>query len=109
MLAKIADVVELAGLQVGLRRAEVGQGSLAENLGGDVLDRAIRDLMDEADIAVLTRHDPGDDLAPCDFRVDDGLATGGRSRSSRRNTACWRSDLIRAPKIDDGSISEKRK
>src|SRR6476660_1193395 len=24
---------------------------------------------------VLTRRDPGDDLAPCDFRVDDGLAT----------------------------------
>src|SRR5438045_5613999 len=65
----------MAGLQVGACRADVGQGRFAENLGGDVLDRAIRDLMDEADIAVFTRRDPGDDLAPCDFRIDDGLAT----------------------------------
>jgi len=43
VLAKIADVIEMAGLQVGVRGADVGQGRLAENLGGDVLDRAIRD------------------------------------------------------------------
>ncbi|MBR1278348.1 hypothetical protein JQ624_27100 [Bradyrhizobium sp. AUGA SZCCT0283] len=59
MLAKIADVVEMAGLQIGGGRAEVGQGSLAEDLGGDILDRAIRDFMDEADIPVFTRRDPG--------------------------------------------------
>src|SRR3954466_7437551 len=65
----------MAGLQICVRGAEAGQDRLAENLGGDVLDRAIRDLMDEADIPVFTRRDPGDDLASCDFRVDDGLAT----------------------------------
>ena len=75
MLAKIADVIEMAGLQIAARRADLRQGRLAEDLGGDVLDRAIRDFMDEADIAVFTRRDPGDDLASCDFRVDDGLAT----------------------------------
>jgi hypothetical protein len=31
--------------------------------------------MDEADVPVFTRGDPGDDLAPCDFGIDDGLAT----------------------------------
>lgn len=31
--------------------------------------------MDEADVFILTRRDPGDDLASCDFRVDDSLAT----------------------------------
>ncbi|MCK1516839.1 hypothetical protein IVB22_30900 [Bradyrhizobium sp. 190] len=59
MLAKITDVIEMVGLQVGARRADVGQGRLAENLGCDILDRAIRDFMDEADIPVFTRRDPG--------------------------------------------------
>jgi hypothetical protein len=61
VLAKIADVAEMAGLQVGACRAEVRQGCLAENLGGNVLDRAIRDFMDEADVPVLTLRNPGDD------------------------------------------------
>ena len=63
MLAKIADVIELVGLQVGIRRADIGQGRLAENLGGDVLDRAIGDFVDEADIPVFTRRDPRDDTS----------------------------------------------
>ncbi|KRQ95338.1 hypothetical protein CQ10_32840 [Bradyrhizobium valentinum] len=64
----------MVGLQVGARRADLRQGRLAENLGGDILDRATCDFVDEADIPVFTRRDPGDNLAPCDFRVDDGLA-----------------------------------
>jgi hypothetical protein len=40
VLAKIADVIEMAGLRVGVRGADVGQGRLVENPGGDVLDRA---------------------------------------------------------------------
>jgi hypothetical protein len=70
MLAKIANVIEMTGLQTRSGRADLRQGGLAENLGGDVLNRAICDFVDEADIAVLTRRDPGDDLAPGDFRVD---------------------------------------
>ena len=46
MLAEIADVIELAGLQVGTCRAEVGQGRLAQNIRRDVLDRAVCDFMD---------------------------------------------------------------
>jgi len=42
VLAKIADVIEMAGLQIAARRADLRQGRLAEDLGGDVLDRAIR-------------------------------------------------------------------
>ncbi len=64
VLAKIANVIEMAGLQIGARRADLGQSRLAENLGGDILDRAICDFVDEADIPVLTRRHPGDDLAP---------------------------------------------
>src|SRR6188472_3595730 len=74
VLAKIADVIEMAGLQIGARRADLGQGRLGENLGSDILDGAVHDFMDEADIAVFTRRDPRDDLAPCDFRIDDSLA-----------------------------------
>jgi len=54
VFAQVANVIEMAGLQVGARRTDVGQGRFAEDLGGDVLDRAIRDLMDEADIPVFT-------------------------------------------------------
>src|SRR5512138_899599 len=71
----LAEAVEMLGLQVRPRRADLGQGCLAENLGGDVLDRAVGDFMDEADVSVLPRCDPGDNLAPCDFRVDDRLTT----------------------------------
>jgi hypothetical protein len=64
VFAQVADVIELAGLQIGARRADLGQGRLAENIGGDILDRAICDFMDETDIPVFTRRDAGDDLAP---------------------------------------------
>src|SRR5688572_11281398 len=99
----------MAGLQVGACRAEVRQGRLAENIGGDVLDRAIRDLMDEADIPVFTRRDPGDDLAPCDFRVDDGLATAA-AVIDHHDEILHAGDLTSScAGIDDDSISEKRK
>ena len=41
---------------------------------GDIFYRRIRDFMDEADVLVFARSDPGDDLTPCDFRIHDGLA-----------------------------------
>ena len=63
MFAKIPRVIEMAGLQIGIRRANVQHRGLAQNVGGDILDRRIRDFMDEADILVLAGHDPGDDLA----------------------------------------------
>ena len=44
----------MAGLKIGTGRSDVGQGRLAENLGSDILDRAIGDSMNEADIPVLT-------------------------------------------------------
>jgi hypothetical protein len=64
MLAQIADVVELIGLQIGARGVDVGQGRLAQYFGGDVLDRAVRDFMNEADIPIFAGRDPRDDLAP---------------------------------------------
>jgi hypothetical protein len=35
MLAKIANVIEMTGLQTRSGRADLRQGRLAENLGGD--------------------------------------------------------------------------
>ena len=103
VLAQIADVIEMAGLQVGPRRTDLGQGRLAEDLGGDVLDRAVRDFMDEADIPVFTRRNPGGDLAPCDFRVDDGLATAAAVVDHHDEILhCWRPDLIPRAGVDDG-------
>lgn len=73
MLAPIANMIELVSLQIGARRVDVGQGGFAQYIGGDVLDRAIRDFMNEADVRVFAGRDPRDDLATGDFRVDDGL------------------------------------
>ena len=90
MLAQVADVIELVGLQVGSCHADLGEGSLGKNVGSNILNGGIGDLMDEADVLVFARHDPRDDLTPSDFGVDDGLADrGGRNRSSRQNIACW--------------------
>ena len=109
MLAEIADVVETAGLQIGTGRPDLGQGRLAENLRSDVLDRAVRDFMDKADVPVFARGDPGDDLAPCDFRVDDGLAAAAAVVDHDDEVLhAWRSHLI--PYVgDEDSISENRK
>ena len=73
MLAKIADVIEAIGLQVGAGETNVREGGFAQHVGGDILYRTIGDFMDEADIPVFARRHPGDDFAPCDFRIDDGL------------------------------------
>jgi hypothetical protein len=74
VLSKIAQVIEMAGLQVGSRRADIRHRSLDHDVGGDIFDRRIRDFMDEADILLFAGSDPGDDLTPCDFRIHDGLA-----------------------------------
>jgi hypothetical protein len=54
VLAQVAAVVECAGLQIGVVSANLGEGGLAENIGGDVLDRGLIDLMNEADVPVFT-------------------------------------------------------
>jgi hypothetical protein len=66
--------------------------------------------MDEADIPVFTRRDPGDDLAPRDFRIDDGLATAA-AIVDHHDEILHAGDLTlsRAPVSMMASISEKRK
>ena len=75
VLAKIVKVIEMARLQIAACGTDVGEGGLAENIGGDILNAGIRDFMNEADVLVLARHDPRDDFAPGDFGIDDGLAS----------------------------------
>ena len=53
VLTKIAQVIEMAGLQVGSRRADIRHRSLDHDVGGDIFDRRIRDIMDEADVLVF--------------------------------------------------------
>src|SRR5918999_1161436 len=100
----------MAGLQIGARRADVGKGRLAQNIGRDVLDRAIRDFVDEADILILARRHPGDDLAPCDFRIDNSLATAA-AVVDHHDEILHVGDLTlsRAPESTRKSISENRK
>ena len=57
VLSQIPRVIEIASLQIGFGRREVGNGGFAENVGDDILDRRIGDLMNEADIPVFAgRH-----------------------------------------------------
>src|SRR4029079_17082196 len=74
VLAQVADVIEADRLEVDIFRRNVGKGGLGQDGLGDVLYRALRDLVDERDVLVFTRGNAGDDLAPRDFRIDDGLA-----------------------------------
>ena len=73
MLAQVAGVIERIGLQVRGGEGDFRQGSLGKDIVRDVLDRALGDLVDEADIGVLTRRDPRNDLTPGHFGVDDRL------------------------------------
>jgi hypothetical protein len=75
MLAEIAGVIEPDGLQIGAGRLDFGQGRFGQDLGGNIVDRGIGDFMNEADIAVLAGCDSGDDFAPRDLGIDDGLAS----------------------------------
>ena len=57
MLAKVAQVVEAAGLQVDVFGLDLWESRLGQDVGGDVLDHGASDFMDEADIPVFTRND----------------------------------------------------
>jgi hypothetical protein len=74
VLAKIAQMIEVRSLQVDLLRFDFGEGSFGQNIRGDVLHRGVDDLVNEADVPVLTRRYAGDDFTPRNFGVDDGLA-----------------------------------
>ncbi len=74
MLSQVAEVIEPARLQVGVGRRDFGNGGLRQYFLGDVLDRGIGDLVNEADMAVFAGGNARDELPPCDFRIDDGLA-----------------------------------
>jgi len=60
-------VVEVAGLQIGFRRADFRHRGLGQNVGGDVFDRRARDFVDEADVLVLAGCDM---LAVCPRAVN---------------------------------------
>jgi hypothetical protein len=74
MLAPIAGVIETAGLQIGPGDRDFGNCRLRQNLGGNIVDRSIGDFMNEADVLVFAGYDAGDDFAPGDFGIDNGLA-----------------------------------
>jgi hypothetical protein len=110
VLAKIVHVIEMAGLQIGIRRADVRHCGLAQNIGGDIFDRRIRDFLDKADVLVFSGRDPGDNLTPCDFGIDDGL-TAAATVIDHHNKYCmlaiWPS--VRMLESDEVSISENQK
>jgi hypothetical protein len=72
--SEIAGMIEMAGLQFGARDRDFRERCLRQNLGGDIVDRRIGDLMNEADVFVFAGRNARDDFAPGDFGIDDGLA-----------------------------------
>jgi len=75
MLAQVADVIETVGLEHGGIGCDLGKGGLGQNILGDVVDRAVNDLMNEADVAILAGGDARDHLSSRNFRIDNGFAT----------------------------------
>ena len=57
MLSHVAQMIEAVRLQIGVCRGDFGKGGLCQDIGGDVLDRGIGDLVNEADIAVFAGGD----------------------------------------------------
>jgi hypothetical protein len=74
VLAEIVEMIEARNLQVDLFSFDFREVGFGQNVRGDILHRRIDDLVNEADVPVLTRRDAGDDFTPGDFGVDDGLA-----------------------------------
>jgi hypothetical protein len=67
-------VIETVGLQIGAGDRDFGKRGLGQNLGGDIVDRGIRDLVNEADVLVFAGSHTLDHAAPGDLRIDNGLA-----------------------------------
>src|ERR1700682_6634559 len=74
MLCKIPAMIETGGLQIGPGDPDFGSGGLRQNLGRDIVDRRVRDFMNEADVLVFAGGNARDDFAPGDLGIDDGLA-----------------------------------
>src|ERR1700754_4430729 len=73
VFAQITGVIEATRLQIGPGRPDFGKRCLVQNVGGNVVDGATADLMDEADILVFAGYYARDDLPPRYFRIDNGL------------------------------------
>jgi hypothetical protein len=76
VLAQVASVVELAGLQIGTFRDELGQGGFAQDVSGHVRDGGIDNFVDETDTSVFARDDPRDTSR----RVISGSTMASRPR-----------------------------
>src|SRR5687768_17186466 len=108
MFSQVALVVELVGLQIDACRGNIGKRGFVQNVGGDVLDGGIDDFMDEADVPVFTRRNPRDDLAPGNFRIDNGF-TAATAVIDHHDEILHAWQSVSHPGTDDYSISEKRK
>jgi hypothetical protein len=76
VLAQIPGVIELAGLQIRFRCRDVGQRRLGQDRLGDIVDRAVRDFMNETDVLVFAGGYARDDVPP----VISGSKTASRPR-----------------------------
>jgi hypothetical protein len=76
MLAKIVRVIEMAGLQIGACHLDLGKHCLRQNLGRDIVDGGIGDLVDEADVLVFA----GNNARDYSRRVISGSTMASRPR-----------------------------
>jgi hypothetical protein len=77
MLAEVALVVMPIRVALGLvERFNLELGfRFVDQLGRDVLDETVGNVVDEREIPVLAALDSGDDVRARMFRVNDGLPT----------------------------------
>jgi hypothetical protein len=81
MLPQIAGMIEAIGLQISagdrtFAKTDFGQPGPGQDIGGDILDRAIGDLVNEADIPVFA----GGTRAITSRRVISGSTMASRPR-----------------------------
>jgi hypothetical protein len=121
MLRQIAGMIEMAGLQLGAADRDLGKGGFRENIFRDIVDRNIRDFMNEADIFVFAGDHARDDFAPGNLWIDDGFAPApsvidhhdkivhGALVRAARDRACERSGIISENQKFVGRNSENQK
>jgi hypothetical protein len=58
MLSVIVAMIEIGGLQIGVGHRVFGKRGLGQNLGRNIVDRAIRDFVNETDVLCIRRKPP---------------------------------------------------
>jgi hypothetical protein len=75
VFADVTDMIDFCGLQICFSHADIGNRSLGNDIGRDVVNAAIFDFVNEADIPVFAGRYTRDYFPPGYLRIDDRFAS----------------------------------